>query len=68
MAPYVAERGGAERRRVRQPGRMLACNGNLKESAQGQHLINFQLECNRNFKENAQGEPKPDPHQFSIGM
>ena len=33
--PYLAERGGAKRRRARQPGRMLACSRNFKETAQG---------------------------------
>ena len=33
--PYLAERGGAKRRRARQPGRMLACHKNFKETAQG---------------------------------
>ena len=67
--PYLAERGGAKRRRARQPGMMLACNRNFKETAQGQPKPdNFQLECNRNFKETAQGQPKPEFHQFSIRM
>ena len=34
--PYLAERGGAKRRRARQPGRMLACNMDFKETAQHQ--------------------------------
>ena len=69
--PYLAERGGAKRRRARQPGRMLACIGisrKLLRASPSQNLINIELKCNRNFKEITEGQPKPESHQFWIRM
>ena len=70
--PYNAERGGAERRRARQPGRMLACtyrpvNTSRLLIAQGQ-LAECGSHGQTRLKENVQGQPKPESYQFSIRM
>ena len=65
--PYLAERGGAKRRRARQPG-VIGISRKLVRVSPSQNLINFQLECNMISRKLIRASPSQNLIDFHLEL